>query len=91
VGLTKTDAHATCGLRFQCVRYRWKAKEISFPTQLVPHQNMFGSDGNHRNKMTSRICQKPVRLIFGSKGFVHARVALSPQWGLFLGLKVCTF
>jgi hypothetical protein len=29
-----------CHIRtsFQCSRYRWKAKEISFPTQLVPHQ-----------------------------------------------------
>src|SRR4029078_4754688 len=33
--LTKTDAQATYGLRFGRSTYRWKAKEISFPTQLI--------------------------------------------------------
>ena len=37
--LTKTDAQATYGLRFGRSTYHWKAKEINFPTQLVPHQN----------------------------------------------------
>jgi hypothetical protein len=37
VGLTKTDARATYGLNFVRSRYRWKAKNIIFPTQLVPH------------------------------------------------------
>ena len=54
VGLM-TDAQATYRLCFQCSRYRWKAKEISFPTQMVPQQNMLGAYGNHHNKMTSRI------------------------------------
>ena len=31
-GLTKTDAQATYGLHFGRSIYRWKAKEISFPT-----------------------------------------------------------
>jgi hypothetical protein len=87
VGLTKAVAHATYELCFQCSRYHWKAKLITFPTQLVPHQNMFGSDGNHRNKMTSRICQKPVGPIFGSKGLYMLGLLCHPQWGLFLGLK----
>jgi hypothetical protein len=55
VGLTKTDALATYGLRFRRSRHRWKAKEISFPTQVTPHQNMFGADGNRHNKMMSII------------------------------------
>jgi hypothetical protein len=37
VGLAKTDAQATYRLCFRCSRYRLKAKEIRFPTQLVPH------------------------------------------------------
>jgi hypothetical protein len=40
VGLTKMDAWATCGLHFGSSRYRWKAMEIRFPTQLVPRQNI---------------------------------------------------
>jgi hypothetical protein len=56
LGLTKTDTQATYRLRFQRSRYHWKAKEINFPTQLIPHQNMLGPNGNHHNKMTFRIC-----------------------------------
>jgi hypothetical protein len=40
LGLTKMDAQATYTLRFRCSRYRWKAKKIRFPSQLVPHQYM---------------------------------------------------
>jgi hypothetical protein len=64
VGHTKTNALATYGLCFRCSRCCWKAKEISFPTQLVPYQNMLEADGNHRNKKTSRIYQKSVTLVF---------------------------
>jgi hypothetical protein len=56
VGLMKTYTQITYRLRFRCSRYRWKAKEIRFPTQLVSRQNMLGADGNRHNKMTSRIC-----------------------------------
>jgi hypothetical protein len=80
VVLTKTDAQTTYGLHFRCSRYRWKAKKISFPTQLVPHQNMLGADGNRHNKMTSRICQKSATPVFGPKGLVHPRVAWPPPW-----------
>jgi hypothetical protein len=55
VGLAKTDAQTTYRLHFRHSRYRWKSKEISFPTHLVPHQNMLGSDGNNHNKMMSKI------------------------------------
>jgi hypothetical protein len=58
VGLTKMDAQAKYGLCFRRFRYCWKAKKISFPTHLVPYQNMLEADGNRRNKMTSRIYQK---------------------------------
>jgi hypothetical protein len=43
---------------FGSFKYCWKAKEISFPTQLVQRQYTLRVDGNHRNKMTSKICQK---------------------------------
>jgi hypothetical protein len=56
VGLTKTDAHATHRLRFRRSRYRWKAKEIRFPSQQVSHQYTVGADQNHCSKMISRIC-----------------------------------
>jgi hypothetical protein len=56
VDLVKTNTQATYELRFRCPRYCWKAKEISFLTQLVPCQNMLEVDGNHHNKMTFIIC-----------------------------------
>jgi hypothetical protein len=80
VGLAKTDAHTTYGLHFRRSRYRWKAKEISFPTHLVSHQNILESDGNHHNKMMSKICQKSSMPVFGPKGLVHLRFARPPPW-----------
>jgi hypothetical protein len=74
------DAHATYGLCFRCSRYRWKAKEISFPTQLVPCQNILGSHGNRLNKMPSKICQKSTTPVLGPKDLVHLRVARPPYW-----------
>jgi hypothetical protein len=47
VGLIKMDVQATYKLHFGRSRYRWKAKEIHFPTQLVSRQNMPRADGNH--------------------------------------------
>ena len=67
VGLAKTDAQATYGLRFRRSRYRWKAKAISFLTQLVPHQYTVGDDQNHHSKMISKICQKSATPVFGLK------------------------
>jgi hypothetical protein len=58
VGPTKTDAHVTYGLRFGHSRCRWKSKDISFPTQLIPRQNTLRIDNSRHNKMTCRICQK---------------------------------
>jgi hypothetical protein len=80
VGLTKMNAHATYGLFFRCFRYRWKAKKIRFPTHLVPRQNMLRSNGNHHNKMMSRICQKSATYVSWHKGLVHSRVARPPPW-----------
>jgi hypothetical protein len=82
MGLMKTDAQTTYGLCFQCSRYRWKAKEVSFPTQLVLCQKMLGADGNHHNKMISRMCQKSATPILGRKGLVHFRVARPCPWPL---------
>jgi hypothetical protein len=79
-GLTKTGAQTTYRLHFRHSRYPGKAKEISFPTHLVPHQNMLGADGNHHNKMTYRICQKSSTPVFGPKGLVHLRFARPPPW-----------
>ena len=76
-GLTKTDAQTAYGLRFGRSIYRWKAKEISFPTQLVSPQNLVGVDGNRRRKMMPRICHAP---IFRSKGLVLPRVVWPPPW-----------
>jgi hypothetical protein len=56
VGVAKTDAQATYGLHFRRSRYRWKAKAISFLTQLVPHQYTVGAYKNRYRKMMSRIC-----------------------------------
>jgi hypothetical protein len=79
VDLMKMDAHAAYGLYFRHSRYRWKAKEIIFPTQLVPCQNMLGSNGNRHNKMSTRICQKSATPVLGHKGLVHIRVARPPH------------
>ena len=79
-GLTKTDAQAAYGLRFGCSTRRRKAKEISFPTQVVPCQNMLRVDRNHRNKMTSRICQGAAGPVFGPAAVVIPRVARPPPW-----------
>jgi hypothetical protein len=38
VVLTKTNIQTTYELCFVRSRYRWKDKEINFPTQLVSHQ-----------------------------------------------------
>jgi hypothetical protein len=67
VNLMKTDAHATYGLYFGCSRNCWKAKEISFPTQLISHQNTLGIDGNHHNKMMSKIYQKLATHVFWAR------------------------
>jgi hypothetical protein len=79
-GLTKTDAQATYGLRFGRSMYRWKAKEISFPTQLIPYQNTFGVDGNRRNNRTIRICLDAATPVFGPEVLVLPRVARPPPW-----------
>jgi hypothetical protein len=77
-GITKTDAQATYGLRFGHSIYCWKAKEISFPTQLIPYQNTYGVDRNRRNNMTTRICLDAAMPVFGPEGLVLPRVARPP-------------
>lgn len=76
----KIDTHVTYKLCFRCSRYHCKAKDISFPTQLVPRQNTLGVDKNHRNKWMSTICQKSMTPIFGLEGHVHPRVLILCWW-----------
>jgi hypothetical protein len=45
-----------------------KAYLIRKPTQVVPHQNLFGINGNRQNKSASRICQGAVSPSFGPFG-----------------------
>jgi hypothetical protein len=78
VVLTKMDAQATYGLHFEHSIYHWKSKEINFPTQLAPRQNMLRANVNHRNKMTSRNYHKSVMPVFRPKELVHRRVAWPP-------------
>jgi hypothetical protein len=80
VGLPKTYAQATYGLRCLHSRYRWKAKEIRFLTQLITREYTVGADQNCHSKMMSRICQKLGAPIFRPKGLVHPRVARPPSW-----------
>jgi hypothetical protein len=80
VGLAKTDAPATYGLCFRHSRYRSKSKEISFPTQLVPHQYTVGSGQNCHSKIMSRIYQKSAASVFRPKGLVHPMFARTPSW-----------
>jgi hypothetical protein len=67
-------------LRFWWSIYGWKAYLIRKPTQVVLCQNMFGINGNRRNKSPFRICQGAVSPSFGPIGHVSCR-ALSPSCG----------
>jgi hypothetical protein len=78
VVLTKMDAQAIYGACFKDSRHRRKVKDISFPSQLTPHQNTLRADQNRHNKMTSRIGQKSAMPVFGPKGLIHPRVARPP-------------
>jgi hypothetical protein len=80
VGLAKTNVQATYRLCFRRSRYRWKSKEIIFPTQLVPRQYTVGADQNRHSKMMSKIYQKSVTPGFGPKGLVHPRFARPHPW-----------
>ena len=79
-GLTKTDAQAIYGLRFGRSTYRWKDKEITFPTQLVPRQNSLSVDGKVHRKLTTRICVGAAALVFGPVGLLLPRVSRPPPW-----------
>jgi hypothetical protein len=65
---SKMDAQAAYGLHFQRCTYGWKAYLIRKPTQVVPHQKLFGINRNHRNKSASRMCQGAVSPSFGPFG-----------------------
>lgn len=78
VGLAKIDTQTTYELHFRRSRYCWKAKDIIFPTHVVPCQNILGADGTCHNKITSKIGQKSSTPVFGPKGLIHLWVARPP-------------
>jgi hypothetical protein len=80
VGLAKANAQATYELHFRRSRYHWKAKEITFPSQLVQRQYTVGADQNRHRKMMFKIYQKSEASAFGPKGLVHPRFAWPPPW-----------
>ena len=80
VGLTKTDAQTTYGLRFERSTYRWKANVISFPTQLVSHHFDFRDDRKSRRNVMDKICQGAATPVFVPAGLVRPRVARPPPW-----------
>ncbi|TVU13612.1 hypothetical protein EJB05_40328, partial [Eragrostis curvula] len=62
---TKTGAQVAYEIGFGCSLYGWKAKKITFPMDLVSCLNSAGVIGNHRNKLTSRICPGAAPSLFG--------------------------
>jgi hypothetical protein len=53
----KTDAQVAYGVGFGRSIYGWKQNFIKLPMAPVLCQNSSRVNGNHRNKLTSRICQ----------------------------------
>jgi hypothetical protein len=53
----KTDAQVAYGVGFGRSIYGWKKNFIKLPMALVLCQNSFRGNRNHRNRLTSRICQ----------------------------------
>ena len=52
---SKSDAQDAYRLRFGRSLYGWKGNFIELPMAPVSHKNSLGVNGNHRNKLTSRI------------------------------------
>ena len=73
---TKTVTQVAYVLRFGRSTYAWKAKEIIFPMDLSQCKISSGVNRNHRNNMTSRICQGAGSPSFG----LLARVPCWPKW-----------
>ena len=68
------------GAQWRRARALWKDNDETFQSQLVPYQNTLGVDGNHRNKLVSRICRDAASTTFGPEGLVRPRVARPPPW-----------
>ena len=66
------------GAQWSCARALWKDNDETFQSQLVSCENIFGVDGNRRNKLMSRICQDAASTTFGPEGLVRPRVARPP-------------
>ncbi|TVU13325.1 hypothetical protein EJB05_40374, partial [Eragrostis curvula] len=62
---TKTGAQVAYEIGFGRYLYGWKAKKITFPMEPVSCLNSPGVIGNHRNKLTSRICPGAAPPLFG--------------------------
>ena len=65
---SKTDTEVTNGLCFWRSTYGWKAILISQPMAVVPYQNSFRINRNHRNNLTSEIYQGAALPSFGLFG-----------------------
>ena len=65
---SKTDVQVAYELRFWWSTYGWKDNFIRKPMEVFSHQNSIRINGNHWNKLTSRICQGAASPCFGPFG-----------------------
>ena len=72
----------TSRLRFRRSTYGWKANLIRKPIQVVSRQNLFGINGNRRNKSASRICQGAATPSFGPLDHVSSLGPLGARTGV---------
>jgi hypothetical protein len=70
---TKMDARVAYGVGFGCYLYGWKDNFKKLPMAPVSGPNSSGVDGNHLQKLTSRICSGAVILSFGLLGRVSCQ------------------
>jgi hypothetical protein len=69
---TKIITEITYGLCFGRSLYGWKANRITFPMDLVSHQNTFLFHGKHRNNEVYIIHQGVVLPYFDIMGYVSS-------------------
>ena len=76
---TKNDSQVAYGVRFGCSLYGWKDNFKELLMEQGSGPNSLGVNGNHRNNMTSRICQSAAPPSFGLLSHVSCR-AKWPKW-----------
>ena len=76
---TKNDAQVAYGVRFGRSLYGWKHNFKELTMAPVSGPNSLGVNGNHRNNVTSRICQGAAPPSFGLLSHVPCR-AKWPKW-----------